>query len=258
MQNFRKFVPEGKDPFTCCEWVDVEVKVVDHRSGKVLFHIPKATVPKHWSKNAVQICVSKYFRLTDVPREVERIEETSKIKAISLPVWLQRSIPKPGTEFGGETSVKQLIHRMAGYWTYWGWRYEYFYSEPEAKAFYDECVHMLLRQWAAPSPSSVRPANAYPSASRASQWDRVSSQPAASKAADPWRISAIPSTARPVWAWTQPRRIVALQRRDGASFTVRDSRASAASRVARTSRRSWWSMEPDSDRTQATSPGPDF
>ena len=40
---------------------------------------------------------------------------------------------------------------MAGTWTYWGWKANYFDSEEDAKAFYDELTYMLATQMAAPN-----------------------------------------------------------------------------------------------------------
>ncbi|MDP1712564.1 MAG: adenosylcobalamin-dependent ribonucleoside-diphosphate reductase [Candidatus Nanopelagicaceae bacterium] len=149
MKIHKKFAV-SESPFKCCEWAEVEVKVVDQRNNSIVFHLPKAEVPKHWSRNAVQIFVSKYFRMAGVPKDVVSVAETDS-RGRPLPEWLQRRIPAENTEFGTETSVKQVVHRMSGYWTYWGWKYGYFDDEIDAKDFYGECIHMLLRQWAAPN-----------------------------------------------------------------------------------------------------------
>ena len=53
--------------------------------------------------------------------------------------------------FVGETSCKQVFHRLAGTWTYWGWKGNYFSSENDAKVYYDEMVYMLANQMAAPN-----------------------------------------------------------------------------------------------------------
>ena len=38
------------------------------------------------------------------------------------------------------------FHRMAGTWTYWGWKGGYFDTEADARAFYDELCYMLATQ----------------------------------------------------------------------------------------------------------------
>src|SRR6185436_13357443 len=45
----------------------------------------------------------------------------------------------------------QVFHRLAGTWTYWGWKGGYFDAEDDARAFYDEMCHMLAAQKAAPN-----------------------------------------------------------------------------------------------------------
>ncbi len=44
-----------------------------------------------------------------------------------------------------------MFRRLAGCWTYWGWKGGYFSSEADARAFYDEVCHMLAAQMAAPN-----------------------------------------------------------------------------------------------------------
>ena len=53
--------------------------------------------------------------------------------------------------FGSETSARQVFDRMAGAWTYWGWKGGYFDSEDDARAFYDEHCFMLAAQICAPN-----------------------------------------------------------------------------------------------------------
>ena len=49
------------------------------------------------------------------------------------------------------SSARQVFHRLAGTWTYWGWKGGYFDSADDARAFYDEICHMLATQRAAPN-----------------------------------------------------------------------------------------------------------
>ncbi|HEY6256403.1 MAG TPA: vitamin B12-dependent ribonucleotide reductase, partial [Xanthobacteraceae bacterium] len=51
----------------------------------------------------------------------------------------------------GEHSSKQVFERLAGTWTYWGWKGRYFDGEADARAFFDELVYMLAMQMAAPN-----------------------------------------------------------------------------------------------------------
>ncbi len=75
--------------------------------------------------------------------------------------WLAGAAGQPGSakparagrsgKTGGETSAKQVFHRLAYTWRLWGERHGYFDSPEDAQAFYDELVHMLARQMAAPN-----------------------------------------------------------------------------------------------------------
>ena len=44
-----------------------------------------------------------------------------------------------------------MFDRLAGTWTYWGWKGGYFSSEEDARAFYDELRYMLAMQMGAPN-----------------------------------------------------------------------------------------------------------
>ena len=47
--------------------------------------------------------------------------------------------------------ARQVFDRLAGTWTYWGWKGGYFTSEEDAEAFFDELRYMLATQKAAPN-----------------------------------------------------------------------------------------------------------
>ncbi len=53
--------------------------------------------------------------------------------------------------YTSEKDAKQVFHRLAGCWTYWGWKGDYFDTEEDAKAFYDELMYMFANQMAAPN-----------------------------------------------------------------------------------------------------------
>src|SRR5699024_2280285 len=73
--------------------------------------------------------------------------------------WLQRSEADEKAmkdiaeedRYGSETDSHQVFHRLAGCWTYWGWKHDYFDSEKDAKVFYGELCYMLANQMAAPN-----------------------------------------------------------------------------------------------------------
>ncbi len=51
----------------------------------------------------------------------------------------------------GETTSQQVFDRLAGTWTYWGWKGGYFDQEEDARTFFDELRFMLARQMVAPN-----------------------------------------------------------------------------------------------------------
>lgn len=135
-----------------------------------------ATVPEVWSQTAVDILVGKYFRKAGVPTSRNRARVGIDIE-LSVPEWLLPCVPGAGATFGGETDARQVFDRLAGFWTYWGWKLGYFQpgaggtglttsgdyrkaatdsnthkmAVTSASAFYDEIRWMLARQVAAPA-----------------------------------------------------------------------------------------------------------
>ena len=76
-----------------------------------------------------------------------------------MPNWLSKSIPDKNKlekldkkeKYVGEKSSKQVFDRIAGTWTYWGWKGGYFDKEDDALAFFDEIRFILCQQMAAPN-----------------------------------------------------------------------------------------------------------
>src|SRR6195256_3999707 len=121
--------------------------------GSIVSSADNIEVPSDWSQVAADVLAQKYFRKAGVPARLHRIEEDT------VPAFLWRSaadeealaaLPKSGRD-RGETSARQVFDRLAGAWTYWGWKGKYFDSEADAAAFFDELRFMLARQMAAPN-----------------------------------------------------------------------------------------------------------
>ena len=110
-------------------------------------------VPATWSQVASDIIAQKYFRKAGVASALKRVEEND------VPSWLWRSVPDekalaklPEDErYGAETDSRQVFDRLAGTWTYWGWKGKYFDTEADARAFYDEIRYTLATQRVAPN-----------------------------------------------------------------------------------------------------------
>jgi ribonucleoside-diphosphate reductase alpha chain len=95
----------------------------------------------------------KYFRKAGVPARLKKVEENS------VPSFLWRSVADTEAlatlpekdRYIGEQSSKQVFDRLAGTWTYWGWKGGHFESEQDAQAFFDELRYMLATQMCAPN-----------------------------------------------------------------------------------------------------------
>ncbi|HEY2228296.1 MAG TPA: vitamin B12-dependent ribonucleotide reductase [Xanthobacteraceae bacterium] len=121
--------------------------------GSIVFQATDVEVPESWSQVAADVLAQKYFRKAGLPARLKKVEEPT------VPSWLWRSVPDtealallPEKERTvGEHSSKQVFERLAGTWTYWGWKGGYFDSEADARTFFDELVYMLAMQMAAPN-----------------------------------------------------------------------------------------------------------
>lgn len=121
--------------------------------GSIVFRLENVEVPQFWSQVASDVLAQKYFRKAGVAARLKKVEEET------VPSWLWRSVPDtealallPENErYIGEISAKQVFDRLAGCWTYWGWKGNYFTSEEDAQAFFDELRFMLAKQMVAPN-----------------------------------------------------------------------------------------------------------
>lgn len=131
------------------KWKTLDVQIL-RSDGTTKFAMKGVEVPDRWSENAATILADKYFRKAGVP---SRTEHWSDKDCPNIPEWLMRSKENPTfeTKLSGETSARQVFHRLAGHWTYWGWKEKYFSDNSDAQVFYDEIFLMLANQVAAPN-----------------------------------------------------------------------------------------------------------
>ncbi|MBI2056389.1 MAG: vitamin B12-dependent ribonucleotide reductase [Candidatus Sungbacteria bacterium] len=111
----RMFTKEGAHPFDHVQWGVRKIMVRGTNGHK---EERELEFPNFWSDNAANIAGSKYFR------------------------------GRIGTD-ERETSVRQMIGRVADTIRGWGVRFGYFGTEAEASIFADELTHILLHQKAA-------------------------------------------------------------------------------------------------------------
>jgi ribonucleoside-diphosphate reductase alpha chain len=152
MRIERRYTKDGQSPYAEIVF-RLTTSEIRNPDGSVVFHAENVEVPDQWSQVAADVLAQKYFRKAGVPSRLKKVEEET------IPSWLWKSVADeaaltelPEAErFIGEQSAKQVFDRLAGTWTYWGWKGGYFSSEADAQAFFDEHRYMLAMQMVAPN-----------------------------------------------------------------------------------------------------------
>ena len=127
MHITRRFTREGQDCYAGIKFVPRTSRIVNP-DGSVVFEMKNLQAPESWTQVAVDILAQKYFRKAGIGKTLELVAEPG------VPVWLQRSRPAQGDPCTGqETDSRQVFRRLAGCWTYWGWKGGYFSTEADAQ-----------------------------------------------------------------------------------------------------------------------------
>ncbi len=108
------FCPADVDPFDTVEWEARSAQIKDENGG-LIFEQTDCQIPKNWSPLATNVVVSKYFY--GEPNTPER-----------------------------ETSVQQVIHRVARTIADWGTEDGYFAGQEDGETFYRELAWLCLHQ----------------------------------------------------------------------------------------------------------------
>jgi ribonucleoside-diphosphate reductase alpha chain len=152
MRIERRYTKDGQSAYAGIEF-RLTTSEIRNPDGSVVFKLDNVEVPEFWSQVASDVLAQKYFRKAGVPARLKKVEENS------VPSFLWRSVADedalatlPEKErYIGEISSKQVFDRLAGTWTYWGWKGGHFDSEEDAQAFFDELRYMLATQMCAPN-----------------------------------------------------------------------------------------------------------
>lgn len=152
MRIERRHTTSGQSPYAGIEFRQTTSEI-RNPDGSVVFKLDGVEVPAEWSQVASDVLAQKYFRKAGVAARLKKVEEES------VPSFLWRSVPDtealallPEKErYVSELSAKQVFDRLAGCWTYWGWKGKYFSSDEDAQTFYDELRYMLAMQMVAPN-----------------------------------------------------------------------------------------------------------
>ena len=114
----RRYTQRGSDPLDHVTW-ERRSSVITNPDGSVVFKMEGAEIPAGWSQLATDIVVSKYFRKAGLQGKKEL----------------------------GETSVRQVVHRLARTIREAGERFGgYFASSKEADTFEAELSYLLVHQ----------------------------------------------------------------------------------------------------------------
>ena len=111
----RFFTKRGVHPFDEVEW-ERRTAAISNDRGEKIFEQKDVEIPKSWSMTATNVVVSKYFygQLGTAERE---------------------------------TSIRQLVDRVAKSYYTWGLKDGYFASEEDAEIFYHELLYLLVNQY---------------------------------------------------------------------------------------------------------------
>jgi ribonucleoside-diphosphate reductase alpha chain len=119
MKFEKYFHTQDNDVYDSVEWTTRDAKITD-AEGNVKFEMKGAEVPADWSQLAADIFASKYCRKSGVPNER-----------------------------GHEWSLKQVVDRIAGTITDFGYKNKYFNSQDDAKNYYNDLKWILINQYGA-------------------------------------------------------------------------------------------------------------
>src|SRR6516165_5265813 len=152
MRIERRYTEAGKSPYAGIEF-RTTTSEIRNPDGSLVFQLKGIEVPADWSQVACDVLAQKYFRKAGIPTRLKPVEEAD------MPGWLSRHVSdeaaladlEPAQRTGGETKAAQVFDRLAGTWTYWGWKAGYFDGEADARAFFDEHRYMLAMQMVAPN-----------------------------------------------------------------------------------------------------------
>ncbi len=152
MRIERHYTKTGQSPYATMAFRSATSEI-RNPDGSVVFRLDGIEVPEAWSQVACDVLAQKYFRKAGVPARLKRVEEND------VPSFLWRSVPDEAAladlpeddRSTSEISSKQVFDRLAGCWTYWGWKGGYFSTEEDAAAFFDELRFMLANQMVAPN-----------------------------------------------------------------------------------------------------------
>src|SRR3954469_14011263 len=130
MRIERHYTKAGQSPYAALEFRTTKSEI-RNPDGSIVFSLEGIEVPASWSQVAADVLAQKYFRKAGVPARLKRVEENN------VPSFLWRSVADKdalaklpeGERSIGESDSREVFDRLAGTWTYWGWKGGYFDGE---------------------------------------------------------------------------------------------------------------------------------
>lgn len=152
MRILRHFTIAGLDPLSTIAFKHVDVDLC-HSDPDEHCCLTDIEVPASWSYAASQLFAKHFLTRETLPALTLRVAEKG------MPVFLQRSVADkdalaalPADQRARrESSARQVFARLAGAWTYHGFKAGYFDTIDDAQAFHDEMLYVLAHQMAAPN-----------------------------------------------------------------------------------------------------------
>ena len=139
MKINRYFTTQGANPYSGIPF-EARKSEIRNPDGSTVFLMENVMVPAHWSQVATDILAQKYFRKAGLtPGVIHGVTQDDPNAEFLIPTA------------DHETDSRQVFHRLAGCWRFWGETNSYFDTTEDAQAFYDELVHMLAKQISAPN-----------------------------------------------------------------------------------------------------------
>ena len=125
VRHFTKELEQNpeKTVYDLFDWDYSDVLIKDHKSGRILTDMKNLEFPVHYSQNSRDIIASKYFRKAGVQ----------------------------DSPTGGETSMRQVAHRLVHFWVSSLQDEGILTSKEQATIVYDELVYAFLNQMYAPN-----------------------------------------------------------------------------------------------------------
>jgi len=143
MKIKRLFTKAGRGPYEGIEW-EKRRSEIRNPNGTSVFSMDSVIVPSFWSPIASDIIAQKYFRKAGVPKD-KALDWTKFVPSS------QTTLSEADVGDDSEHDARQVFHRLAYTWCLWGRQANYFDTDEDEKAFYDEICYMLAHQIAAPN-----------------------------------------------------------------------------------------------------------